>query len=163
MTAVTSFVGMPIFTPKVRERLKRIDGRYEVSDQGVVYSGGLPLSVINGVGVNLHGERKKIAYLVARAFVPNPESRPYVRHRNGDVTDNRAANLEWCEEAERGKRRGPKSTPRWVVRYNLDGDRLGAYPNCGEASEATGIPAGHIRNCANRRQKTAGGYIWVWL
>lgn len=154
---------MPIFTPKNRERLKRLDERYEVSDRGVVYSDGLPLSVIGGVGVNLHGQRRKVAYLVARAFVPNQEGRPYVVHKNGDVTDNRAENLEWSEVEERGKRRGPKPATRWVAQYNLEGDNIGVYPNCGEASVSTGIPAGSIRNCANRRQRTAGGYYWRWL
>ena len=79
-------------------RKRRLWGRYEVGDDGVVYSGGMPLKAIGGVGVNLGGKRVKVAYLVARAFVPNGECREHVRHRNGDVTDNRACNLEWCDE-----------------------------------------------------------------
>jgi|SRR6516165_5535920 len=37
---------------------------------------------------------------VASAFLPNPENKPFVRHKNGNRHDNRAANLEWSTEPE---------------------------------------------------------------
>lgn len=145
-----------------KERVVDLDSRYSVSDMGVVYSGGLPLVAIDGVGVNLHGKRMKIAYLVARAFVANSEGRPYVVHKNGDRTDNRAENLEWSEQKEERKR-GPKPVMRYLARYSRDGERLGAYNSVSEASEATGVRAALIRNCLTGRTRSAGGYLWSWL
>ena len=93
---------------------------YEVSDMGRVRSldclrrdgqrhrgvilrtdkgGGYPrvkLSTVNGQHSYM------VHRLVAEAWVPNPDpkTRDQVNHINGDITDSRAANLEWVTGAE---------------------------------------------------------------
>ena len=140
-------------------RMARIDARYSVSDDGTVWSCGMPLVAIDGVGVNLHGKRVKVCYLVARAFVSNRECRKYVRHKNGDVRDNRAKNLEWSDEKEVG-RRGRRPEVRWIRAWRPDGEPAGCWGSVVEASGETGVKPEAIRACLSGRRRMAGGLLW---
>lgn len=43
---------------------------------------------------------KLIHRLVANTFIPNPENKKTVNHKNGDKLDNRTKNLEWLTQSE---------------------------------------------------------------
>lgn len=59
--------------------------------------------------VSLHKDgtekRFRINVLVAKSFIPNPENKPQVNHKNGDKSDNSVDNLEWSTDIE-NKRHG---------------------------------------------------------
>lgn len=42
----------------------------------------------------------KVHRLVAMAFIPNPDQKPFIDHINGDKADNRVCNIRWCTPSE---------------------------------------------------------------
>ena len=43
---------------------------------------------------------KKIHRLVAMAFIPNPDDKPFIDHIDNNRTNNNAYNLRWCTSSE---------------------------------------------------------------
>lgn len=82
---------------------------YTISRDGVVkhWSGRVmkPTMSLPGylrVSFSCYGRRQTLLVhrLVAIAFIPNPENKPFINHLNGNPSDPRDTNLEWATASE---------------------------------------------------------------
>lgn len=90
--------------------LSLFDGKYEVTDEGDVFSnvgtrkkmvgkvtkGGYHMVVLNVNGKKLY---PLVHRLIANAFVPNPDNLLEVNHIDGNKLNNSVTNLEWCNSS----------------------------------------------------------------
>lgn len=90
--------------------VKNYEGLYAVTEDGQVWSYRrqrfMKLSKEHDgyLVVNLSRDGKciqfKVHRLIAQAFIPNPENKPEINHRDEDKSNNCVDNLEWATRKE---------------------------------------------------------------
>jgi hypothetical protein len=131
--------------------------------------------------VNLYPNRKtiKIHRLVAKTFIPNPENKPCVNHKNGIKTDNRVENLEWVTYSENilhaletglrppftveDRTKAYAVRCRKVEQLDLSNKTIKQFDSITQAANLMNINRQNISKVCNGKLKTVAGYKWRYI
>lgn len=165
-------------------------GRFKALEKKVVSKHGITYSheerIIKGhirygyrvIGLRRPGVHKNVLAhrAIATAFIPNPENKPCINHKDGNKGNNDLSNLEWVtysenlqhaydnnlkKPAQLGKFGSKHHRSKKVAMLTMSGKLIKTFDSMSIAGREMGFDRGNISGACNGRLKSLGGYKWV--
>ena len=119
------------------------------------------------IRVYIYNKTYALHRIIAKMFLPNPENKEQVNHKDGNKLNNRLDNLEWMTNKENQIHKfatglGNNFT-RKIIQYDLKMNEIKGFPSIAEASKILNIGKTNIRGVLINSRKTAGGFIFKYL
>ena len=100
--------------------------------------------------------------LIAMTFLPNPENKPQVNHKDRNRANNNLDNLEWCTAFENMQHyEKTRTTPIFNQRIVLDTKTGIFYDSCAEAERLLGWKKNVLSQYLNGRAKNNTSLMYV--
>lgn len=183
---------------EVWKDIPNYEGLYQISNLGNVKSlcfGARNIKKSNIVKL-LHQSRNNLGYhkvqlykdgkskmfyvhrLVAMSFIPNPDNKPQINHKDGNKDNNTIDNLEWVTSKEnlrhavetglrqpsqmKGRTGKLNKMSKIIYQYDMDGNYIATHYGISEAARTLNCNTSTIGECLRGKNKTACGFLWKY-
>lgn len=147
---------------------------YEIDTKGVLYGKyGRVMKpsrnhrgyLIQAFSVNGKMIARSMHQLVAKQFIPNPENKKTVNHKDGNKENNTIDNLEWATHSEQNIHArevlGVKPAKRCpVIGKDIKSGEEKIFESCADAARYVGATRGSINAVVHGRKKTVKNHTW---
>jgi len=156
---------LEIWKPLIPELLNGSIG-YSISNMGRVKSSTgriIKTVLMNRYNyVNILEKKYTLHRLVALTFIPNPENKEQVNHKDKNKQNNNVSNLEWSSPSENNLHRD-RSGEHKIIQYNLDMNEVNRFYSLNEAEENTTIGSKSISKCCRGLTESVKGFIFKYI
>ena len=111
----------------------------------------------------------KVHRLVSIAFIPNPEDKPQVNHKDGNKINNHVDNLEWATCSENVQHSfdtnlKQPSRRKKVAQIDLKTNEvIRVYESATQAARENNFNRGKICDCARGERNHHSGFNWEYI
>lgn len=150
---------------------------YSITENGEIYSSkygvtrelkshSTPQGYLR-IGLCKNGKQKHffVHDLVASVYIPNPDNKPFINHKDEDKTYNRVNNLEWCTSKENNRHgtrlaRIAESNKKAILQLDELGRVIKRWKSQTDAERELELDKRNINACLKGRRKKCGGFKW---
>jgi len=149
-----------------KEIIGGIEG-YKISNHGRVknHKGRISIGHNHSSGylwVSIAPKQYLLHRLVAKVFIPNPENKEQVNHKDGNKINCKLENLEWNTniENQNHKVNTGLANIKKIIQYDLNMNKIKIFNTQLLASKELNISYLCINRCCRDKVNTAGGFIF---
>ncbi len=103
--------------------------------------------------VNINNKSYYMHRLVALVFIPNPENKMCVNHKDGNKQNPKVDNLEWVDNSENSKHAVliGKIITKPIIQYDLNNNKINEFNSVKLAAEYLKVSESTIANICNKK------------